>query len=421
MASIEKRERNKGTVYRITVRFGNKKYNTTFVPEPSWSESKVKKELNAFAVNYEQAVISGKLFDGSKISFEDYCKDWLNEKAALLSPTTLEYYDNVINNKFILAFSGLKMTDIKPRHIKDYILNLKGANGQNLKPSSIKKELSVLKSIFKTAWEDSIIDTNPTERVKPPKQDNASNLKHFTLEQTQAFLDLLDSPLVYTYKEHKSKNKNMVFSVQQYKVNHTIATQFKLFYSLAIMTGARKGELLAITWNDIDFENCTLSISKEAVLLNKQIIIKEPKTKNSIRTIALPSSMISLIKRYRAEWNEYKLLLGTAWEGENNLFIQNNGKIMHPSTPYHKFIEIIENYNANCDNESEMLPKIPLHGLRHTSATLLISQNVDIKTVSKRLGHAQTSTTINIYTHSLEKQDRESADTMNELLHVKVN
>ena len=78
---------------------------------------------------------------------------------------------------------------------------------------------------------------------------------------------------------------------------------------------------------------------------------------------------------------------------------------MNLSTPYHTFKGIINKYNATVEDETKKLPNIPLHGLRHTSATLLISENVDVRTVSARLGHAQTSTTMNIYAHSLKKSD----------------
>lgn len=92
-----------------------------------------------------------------------------------------------------------------------------------------------------------------------------------------------------------------------------------------------------------------------------------------------------------AEQQDLKNKLGDKWEGDNYVFIQWNGKLMHPSTPYHAFKDIIEKYNATVTNEEDKLPNIHFHDLRHTSATLLISANTtDIKTISARLGHAQT-------------------------------
>lgn len=158
--------------------------------------------------------------------------------------------------------------------------------------------------------------------------------------------------------------------------------------------------------------------------VNHEIITKKPKTKTSIRDIVLPAAVMNMLKQYRTEQLRRILSLGDQWEGETNrnklddnfLFTQWNGKQMHPSTPYHKFKDILKYYNNSVTDESQKLPDIPLHGLRHTSATLLISQNVDVRTVSSRLGHAQTSTTMNIYAHSLKKMDEKAADALESLM-----
>lgn len=144
-------------------------------------------------------------------------------------------------------------------------------------------------------------------------------------------------------------------------------------------------------------------------------ITKTPKTKTSNCEITLPAFVMELLKSYKLEKNKYHLSIGSQWIGKNFLFIQWNGKQMDLSTPYHTFKKIIRNYNQTVAEESKKLPDIPLHGLRHTSATLLISQNIDVRTVSSRLGHAQTSTTMNISAHSLKKMDEVAADTLENL------
>lgn len=88
---------------------------------------------------------------------------------------------------------------------------------------------------------------------------------------------------------------------------------------------------------------------------------------------------------------------------------------MYPCTPYKTFKEIIMKYNKTLENEVDKLPNIPLHGLRHTNATVLIANNVDVRTVSARLGHTQTSTTMNIYAHALEKMDEKAADSLEDM------
>ncbi|WP_440322675.1 tyrosine-type recombinase/integrase, partial [Laedolimicola sp.] len=110
---------------------------------------------------------------------------------------------------------------------------------------------------------------------------------------------------------------------------------------------------------------------------------------------------------------------GTYWKGDNYIFTQSDGSQMYPSTPYATFQKIIKRYNDSLPPDAPPLPRIPLHGLRHTSATLLISQNVDVRTVSGRLGHAQTSTTMNIYSHQLQSVDRKAASVLDDLLQAK--
>ena len=97
----------------------------------------------------------------------------------------------------------------------------------------------------------------------------------------------------------------------------------------------------------------------------------------------------------------------------NTVFIQlDTGLPLHLSTPGHKFAEIISLYNATCEREEDKLPKIRLHDLRHTGATLLLSQNTDIETVSRRLGHSKASVTLDIYGHALPENDRQASDTL---------
>ena len=116
------------------------------------------------------------------------------------------------------------------------------------------------------------------------------------------------------------------------------------------------------------------------------------------------------------------LSMGETWAGKpisdfgkNWIFIQADGKQMHLSTPTHKFREIIEHHNNHC-NESEKLPLIRLHDLRHTSATLMISSGVDVRTAANRLGHSSPSLTLNVYAEALRSADQAAAKTLESLI-----
>ncbi len=185
---------------------------------------------------------------------------------------------------------------------------------------------------------------------------------------------------------------------------------------MALFCGLRRGELVALEWSDLDFTDNSVNITKSTSCVNGKPVTKTTKTNSSVRKISVPASVMALAKKYKSEQMQYRLTLGSQWVGNNYIFIQWNGQQMHPDTPYKTFKKIIKRYNDSVKNESEKLPDIPLHGLRHTSATLLISQNVDVKTVSNRLGHAQTSTTMDIYSHALKKMDEQAATVLDDLL-----
>ena len=183
---------------------------------------------------------------------------------------------------------------------------------------------------------------------------------------------------------------------------------------MAAFSGCRRGELIALDWPDVDFSAGTIRISKSASKTSDGIIIKETKTSSGIRTINMPDSVMEAARKWKIHQKEMRLALGSAWMGENNVFCQLNGSRMYPDTVTAKFKDILRNYNAQCA-PADRLPDISLHGLRHTSASVLINQHTDIATVSKRLGHSRTSVTLDIYTHAIQEADKEAAELLDSI------
>ena len=188
-----------------------------------------------------------------------------------------------------------------------------------------------------------------------------------------------------------------------------------MLFNLAIYGGLRKGELLALEWSDINFDNDTVTVSKAVSVVAGHQITKEPKTKTARRTVSIPHFLTQRIKALKIERLKYRLSLGDYWQGAEWIFIQENGKQMSYSTPYSAFQDTIARYNVG-KKDDKQLPSIPFHGLRHTSATLLIAAKQDVRSVSSRLGHAQASTTMNIYAHALQETDRKAAAALESIL-----
>lgn len=137
------------------------------------------------------------------------------------------------------------------------------------------------------------------------------------------------------------------------------------------------------------------------------VFTKVPKTESSIREIAIPEFIISLLEEYKLWYEEQKSIYNELWNDSNRLFVQADGKPMHPSTISKWFVRYVGQIG---------LPVINFHGLRHTNASLLVAQNVDIAVISARLGHAQISTTLDFYVHPLLSHNRKAGYALENLL-----
>ncbi len=427
MATVQKR----GDSYKVMVSngfdiYGNRIRETiTFTPDLTLTAKQQQKALEKFVFEFEEKVKNGKFLKGEKISLKDFTDTWLKEYAAQqLEKTTIAAYNELLDQKILPALGHLKLSKIQPMHLQSFYNNLledgvrKDGKKGGYSPTTIKKCHAVLSSIMTTAVHWQVIESNPCDRVSPPKQKSISeDVKHFTLDQAETFLKAIEMEYPTSYKAHdRIDDTGKKYHVDAYIEFRALPMQLKVFFNLALFSGLRRGELIALTWDDIDFDNKVISVTKSTGYTGKETITKAPKNKSSVRDIKIPGPVLDLVKRYKKEQQELRLSLGDQWQGDNYIFIQWNGKQMNLSTPTHAFKDIINKYNATVEDLSQKLPDIPLHGLRHTSATLLISENMDIRTVSARLGHAQTSTTMNIYAHSLKKLDEKAADTLGNLL-----
>lgn len=396
MASIRKR----GKGYQVTVSNGRDIHDkqiletATWTPDPDKTERQNQKALERFAMDFEDRVKNGKYLDGEKLTFREFTERWMEEYAKMqLEPTTTEVYKFLLDAHVIPEIGHLKLARVQPAHLnKLYSVLLKerkdGKPG-GYSPTTVRRVHAVISSIMTTAVQWNIITENPCKRIKPPKQAK-QEIAFFTPEQAAAFLAELD-------RETKEGE---------------ILLQHNIFFQLALFCGLRRGETVALKWQDIDFDAGTVSINKSTAIVDGKRYQKTPKNRTSERVISIPRHVLTMLRRYRLEYNTYRMRIGSQWTGSGHIFIQWNGAQMHPSTPDSAMRKVIDRYNGS---HKEPLPHVTPHGLRHTSATLLISQNVDIRTVSNRLGHAQTSTTMNIYTHALQKKDEQAAETLENL------
>ena len=177
----------------------------------------------------------------------------------------------------------------------------------------------------------------------------------------------------------------------------------------SLITGARRGELVALKFSDFDYDECKVTISRAAIKLKGEPVQIKPPKDYEVRTVTINPQCIELVKMLRKENEQRAKRLGTKWVGDEWLFTKWNGEICHPQTPTKQFSKFLEKNG---------LKHRKFHSLRHTSATLCLYGGVNIKQVQARLGHSELETTQK-YLHNLAEADAEAANVLTNILNGK--
>ena len=424
MASIKKRK----NAYQFSVSVGRDmngkqmfKYKTYF-PRAT-TPAAIRKEVELAAAEFEELVKSGKYYDGERITFANFVKQWKENYAVKnLAPYTLTTYEEALRDYYYPVIGNMKLSKITAVNIQN-VVNVMVRNGAA--PGTVHRAFYVVSGILQKAYKWGLIQENVAKRCELPKAVQ-KEIRFWTAEQAQEFL----KALTLTY-HHSVKGKERIlgssgktYTVDDYTRSYTISRVWREFFNLELHTGMRRGELCGLRWCDIDFEKKTVSVKQVISRLGngEGLVVKEPKTKSSIRTIAVSKDVIESLKSWRREQMQTCMQMGNYWEGQcGEMFDQNfvftrpdlTGRPLHPDSVSHKFHEIIQAYNEEYHGN---IPDINFHGTRHTSATLLISEGLDVVEVSHRLGHSKTSTTEDIYAHQLEKVDEHAAEVLDSIL-----
>ena len=186
-------------------------------------------------------------------------------------------------------------------------------------------------------------------------------------------------------------------------------TERKAIFYLLIFTGMRRGELLGLQWDDIDFDNKTIRIQRTIQYTPELGIYEDTtKTEGSDRVIKTSDAVLTVLKQHQAEQRLQQFKCGDLWKNDTNkLFTTWDGGFMHPNTPYKMLQGILKKNN---------MPAVSLHSLRHSNASILISSGANIKAVSSRLGHSNVSTTLNIYTEQIKSAAAAAAEALDAAL-----
>ena len=389
--SIEKRGKNS---YRLTVSEGFDLNGKPMIHRKTVHGTK--KDAEVELAKFVTEVQNGLVIDGKSLKFSEFTEIWKRDYGSKeLAPSTYKRYCRMLETRLLPYFGHFYINKIKPTDIMKFydllekdtqLVRKKGNNGSKTKkPLSGKTILEhhrLLRAMLHKAVYWQLIVTNPAERVQPPKARKPKR-RSYDDEQTKILLENLEL----------LPNED---------------TKYKVAIILTVFTGVRLGELMGLEWQDVDFKNGIISINRSSQYLSDMgVFTKVPKTESSIREIAIPEFIISLLEEYKLWYEEQKSIYGELWTNSDRLFVQADGKPMHPSTISKWFVKYVGQIG---------LPVINFHGLRHTNASLLVAQNIDIAVISARLGHAQISTTLDFYVHPLLSHNRKAGYALENLL-----
>lgn len=410
MANIQPRKNKDGKIisYCIRVHKGRdtngkqlKPYTMTFFFDEKWSEKKIQAELQKAATLFENECKKGFVAD-NKQTFERYANYVIDLKERIgVKHRTIVRYKELLE-RIKPAIGHYKLCDLKPQHLNAFYdqLSKDGINkatGGKLSSKTIIEHHRLIRTILAEAEKELLVPYNAASKATPPKN-----------EQKEA-----------NYIEIEDIERILFYSLQE-----PLKKQVAL--NLLIFTGCRRGEIMGLQWSDIDFKNNLINIKRTSLYSKDRGIYQDtPKTEQSKRSISVPAKVMELLRVYKKEYNTKRLALGTAWTDTGFILVQENGKPMHPDTltdycssfrtKYNNIIEK-ENKDRPKTNKLPLLPHINPHAFRHSQASMLILSGLDCATVSKRLGHANISTTTNIYTHILHEADKKASDKLENIL-----
>lgn len=374
MASFQKYETKKGQMWLLIMDAGIDP-KTGKRQQVKRRGFKTKKEAQLAAVKLEQELVSGISLSNNNLTYQDVFNQWFSNHTQTIKPSTNKTIQSKFKKHILPRFGKLKMKEITRSYCQKMINEIAESIAS---VNDIKIQAN---QVFKYALKMDIISKNPLEHVSIPKQQ-----KDLISEKNEA--------IERNYWKKDEIKQFLAITTQE------LSLRDHVFFHLLIYTGARKGEVLALTWDDIDFEAGSIRFTKTLFHNNGEFIFQTSKTKESRRLISLDSKTLSLLKKWRIRQIEENLARQDTAGNNRVVFTRDDDSPIRLAYPNEKLNIIIKKHN---------LHQITIHGLRHTHASLLFEAGASIKEVQERLGHSDIQMTMNIYTHVTDTLKEQTA------------
>jgi len=302
----------------------------------------------------------GFTFDAGSLTVGEYLERWLKDAVqGTVRRSTYEVYGHMVHPHIVPGLGRIKLKDLNPAHVRGFY---RDRLGTDLSPATVHKMHVVLHKALDQAIADGLIPRNAAKGVKVP-QAKRKEIRPLTPEQAKTLLE------------------------------SARGDRLEALYVLALNTGLRQGELLALQWEDVELEDAVLRVRRTLTRTGGKVDVGPPKTNNSRRSVELTTGAVHALRAHLSRQLEEMERMGSLYRPGGLVIANESGGIINPSN--------LRNRSFSRLLERAGLPKIRFHDLRHTCATLLLTKNVNPKIVSEMLGHSSVSITLDTYSHVL--------------------
>ena len=366
------RGKKEGSIHRLPS--GSWRAQVTLQGRRLGFTAKTRRECQEWIKKTQSQIDEGMTFASTKITLAEYLDGWLSNSKFSKRPATWKHYEQLIRSYIVPIIGNIKIKDLRPEHIQGLYNQLLE---QKVGVHVVRKIHTLLHSALVQAVKMGTIPRNPADAVMQPTEPS---------------------------KEMKILDENQVSQLLVSVSGH----RWEALFYLAVTTGMRQMELLGLKWTDVDWIKQTIKVERQLVRPDGEGIQFAPtKTKFGRRSVDLGSRAIEVLRRHYEHQHVVRMAAGEKWQEHGLIFTNSIGGPIHPRNLLRDFKILLRRAG---------LPVIRFHDLRHTAASLMLNHGTPILVVSRRLGHAKPSITLDVYGHLLPSVQAEAAEMLDELI-----
>jgi integrase len=339
-----------------------------------WVTCQSKREAQAKRAELIHLINNGEITN-PKGTTGEFIERWLNEYAKPnLSPRTTEGYESIFRAHLETAIGNVMLKNLKPEHIQKYYADTLASG---LSTTTVRHHAMMLHRVLEHAVKWQLLSRNPADAVTPPK---TRHVEMHTLDETQAETIMAEA----------------------------MNTPYYSLFALALYTGMRRSEILALRWQDIDLIMAEVSVSRSMHrLITKEFVYRGTKTAKSSRTVALSPNTCQLLRQHLENEMALCARMKVPFANDRLVFCQWDGKPYIPYTISQAWSRLVRRLG---------IKDIHFHSLRHTHATLMLKAGIHPKIVQERLGHSSIAITLDTYSHVSPGMQQKAAETFDSIL-----